>query len=489
MIHPPSKSTPYLTIMKTVTCKEPILNKYDGETTENDFMKDKKGIIILGGGLAGLSAGYVLSRDGRRVAVFEGNSIVGGLSRTIEMGNFRFDLGGHRFFTKNKRVEHFVKDLMNRELITVPRKSKIYFRNRYFDYPLKPANVLLGLGISTTLKILTDYGKEKFREFIRSSDNVSLEDWVVSNFGRTMFNLYFKEYSEKVWGAECEKISKEWVSQRIKGLSLGIALKSAFFKFGKNRIPTLADNFLYPSRGIGRISEKLKNGINKGKTVFTDTNIVQLNHNNFRIESVIAKNYDRTYVVEGDEFISTIPLTILVRILNPKPPEDIILSASTLRFRDLVIVTVAINRERVTDLTWLYLPEQGIPFGRIHEPKNWSVKMAPEGKTHIVAEYFCFEGDGTWRASDTELVEITIRNLEKLGLIKRDEVMDGIVIRVPKAYPLFEIGYREHYNKVISYLSGFKNLRIAGRGGMFRYHNMDDAIETGIETAEEIIKN
>lgn len=450
---------------------------------------NKDRIIILGGGLAGLSTGYLLSRAGRKVTVFESNSTVGGLSRTVVMGDFRFDLGGHRFFTNKKKVERFVKELMDGELLTVPRKSKIYLHNRYFDYPLKPVNAILGLGVPTTLKTIIDYGKEILKKSLKKNDIVSLEEWVVSNFGRTMFNIYFKEYSEKVWGMECKRISKEWVAKRIKGLSLGIAIKSAFFKFSKGRIPTLADNFLYPSLGIGRISERLRDGINGGNTVFTSTNIIRLNHNNFRIETAIARNCDLTCMVEGREFISSIPLTTLIHILHPKPPEDILSSASKLKFRDIIIVTIAINRERVTDLTWLYLPERNIPFGRIHEPKNWSAKMSPEGKTHIVTEHFCFEGDETWRRSDADLIKSTIQSLEKLGFIKIDEVIDCTVVRIPKAYPLFEIGYREHYDRIISYLDRFKNLHIAGRGGMFRYDNMDDVIETGIETAEKIINN
>ncbi|MEK6693248.1 MAG: FAD-dependent oxidoreductase [Nitrospirota bacterium] len=455
----------------------------------NGLENNKDRIIILGGGLAGLSAGYLLSGAGRDISVFESNPEVGGLSRTVEMGDFRFDLGGHRFFTNKERIERFVKELMDGELITVPRKSKIYLRNIYFDYPLKPSNVILGLGVLTTFKIITDFFKEMLKKHLRTSDIVSLEDWVVTNFGRTMFNLYFKEYSEKVWGTESERISKEWVAKRIKGLSLGTAIKSAFFKFSKRGIATLADDFLYPSTGIGRISEKLRDGINEGRSVITNTKIVRLNHNNHRIETAIAKNCDLTYIVEGREFISTIPLTTLVQILHPKPPEDILSSASKLRFRDLIIVTIAVNRERVTDLTWLYLPERKIPFGRIHEPKNWSSKMAPEGKTHIVTEHFCFEGDETWIKSDAELVKNTILGLEDLGFFKSYEVVDSAVIRVPKAYPLFEIGYREHYDKIINYFERFENLHITGRGGMFRYHNMDDAIETGIETAEKIINN
>lgn len=449
----------------------------------------KDEVIILGGGLAGLSAGYVLSKAGQPVIVFEGASTVGGLSKTVVRGEFRFDLGGHRFITKSEKIEHFVKELLDGELIVVPRKSKIYLRNKYFDYPLKSANAIFGLGVLTTLKIIFDYSIERFKKPLKEADNISLEDWVVSNFGRTMFNLYFKEYSEKVWGIECSRISAEWVAQRIHGLSLGVAIKNAFFKFSGNGIHTLADRFFYPQLGVGRISDKLQRGIDKNNHVLTNTSIVQLSHTDFRVEGVTVKNCDHTYAVTGREFISSIPITTLVQMLHPQAPEDVLNAASRLRYRDLVVVTVMVNRERVTDQTWIYIPERKIPFGRIHEPKNWSAEMAPEGKTHLVVEYFCFEGDETWRMSDDELARSTIQNLENLGFIKRNEVIDSVVLRVPKAYPLLEIGYREHYDKIINYLRRFKNLHIAGRGGMFRYYNMDHAIETGIEAAEKIIKN
>jgi len=444
--------------------------------------------VIFGGGLAGLSTGFILSQAKQPVRIFESDPAIGGLSKTIVHGKFRFDLGGHRFITKIEMIKHFVSNLLNGEFLIVPRKSKIYLGNKFFDYPLKPSNVILGLGIPATLKAVSDYGKEKIKSFFNNPVNISLEDWVVSNFGRTIFNLYFKEYSEKVWGMECKKISKEWVAQRIKGLSLWTAIKNAFFKFNGQEIDTLANKFIYPLRGIGQISERLKARIEKENPVFTNTKIIQINHKDFVVKSAIAKNCGQLYEIEGSEFVSSIPLTNLVKMLTPPAPADIIDAASRLKYRDLVIVTIMLNRERVTDLTWMYLPEQDIPIGRIHEPKNWSPYMAPQGKTHIVCEYFCFEGDTIWNSKNDDLISITIEHLERLGFIKRKEVIDSIVVRVPKAYPVFEVGYTEHHAKILRYLKNFKNLHIIGRGGMFRYYNMDHAIESGLEVAENILK-
>ena len=449
----------------------------------------KKEVIIMGGGLAGLSAGVGLSRAGQSVSVFESDSQVGGLSRTVSHGDFRFDLGGHRFFTKNKETEQFVKDILKGEYVTVNRKSKIYMNNQFFDYPLKPANALLGMGIPTTVKAISDYSRERIKNSFREKECISLEDWVVAHFGRTMFNIYFKEYSEKVWGIECHRISEEWVSRRIEGLSLGVAVKNALFKFSGRKVPTLVDKFIYPPMGIGRISDGMKEEIERKNTVHINTRVSEISHSNSIITNMVARNCNAAYDISGDEFVSSIPINHLVSMMNPAPPEDIMEAVSKLRYRDLVIVTIMLNRERVTDLTWLYLPEKDMPLGRIHEPGNWSSCMAPEGKTHIVAEYFCFKNDNIWNSTDEELTSMTVKHLEKLGLISKEDVFDSCIVKVAKAYPVFEVGYNEYYSRILNYLNNFKNLHITGRTGMFKYYNIDHAIESGREVAEKIIQN
>ena len=452
-------------------------------------MKDQKNdVLILGGGLTGLSAGFVLSKAGRKVKVFENDAEVGGLSKTIVKNGFRFDLGGHRFFTRDKKIDEFVRTLMGGELVSVRRTSKIYMRGKYFDYPLKPVNAIFGLGIPTTMKIMGDYGIEKIRGMLKPHENVSLEDWVVSNFGRTMFDIYFKEYSEKVWGIDCSRISAEWVAQRIKGLSLAKAVKNAFFKFSGKDLPTLVDRFIYPKLGIGRISDRLREEIEKHGDVHINTRVERVNRSGFAIKGIEVQNHKGRAVLEGGEFVSSMPMTALVKMLNPAPPGHVIEAASKLKFRDLVVVAVMIGRKRVTDQTWIYIPEQDIPFGRIHEPTNWSEMMAPEGKTVVVTEFFSFKGDAIWNEGDEKLSEITVRNLERLGFLKRHEVIDTAVVRAAKAYPLFEVGYKERCDVLYEYLAKFENLHIAGRSGMFRYYNMDHAIESGIDTAGKILK-
>lgn len=456
--------------------------------SNNDDMKLGNDLVILGGGLAGLSAGYVLSKAGRQLTVFERDSTVGGLSKTYVKNGFRFDLGGHRFLTHKKKLEDFALEVLKNDVITVPRTSQIYMFNKYFDYPLKAANAMFGLGMFTTILIIIDYLKEKIKNKISEPEIISLEDWVVSKFGRKMFNLYFKQYSEKVWGIDCSQISQEWVAKRIEGLSLWQAVKSAFNTVSGKGIKTLADEFLYPPLGIGVLSDNMEEAIEaKGNSVQTGTSIVRINHENFKIKSITVKDKDKTYDVESKEFITSIPLTHTAKMLHPAAPDDVIKAASSLHYRDIVIVTIMLDREQVTDLTWLYLPEKDMPLGRIHEPKNWSKKMSPEGKTSIVTEFFCFKDDKIWKSTDKELTDITVKHLEELGFIKKDEVLDSSVIREDKAYPLMEVGFREHYEKVLDYLNKFKNLHVIGRGGLFQYHNMDAAMETGIEAAEAIL--
>jgi protoporphyrinogen oxidase len=450
--------------------------------------KDSKKVVILGAGLAGLAAGYNLSAAGKTVNVIEADSTVGGLAKTITYHGFRFDLGGHRFFTTSRRVNNFVKGVLNEGFLVVHRKSKIYLFNRYFDYPLKPANVILGLKPLTSLRILRDYLKERVKAQIKAPDIITLEDWIVNRFGRAMFNLYFKPYSKKVCGIESAKISKEWGEHRIRDLSLWTAIKRAFSSVNTKYIATLADQFIYPPMGIGQISERLRDGIEKQNQVLTNTTVAQINHQNFRITNVIAKNEDQICKLAGEEFITSIPLPNFIKMIRPCPPEDIIKAASQLKFRNVVTVTIMLNRDRVTDNTWIYFPEKEIPFGRIHEPVNWSPQTAPPGKTHLVLEYFCSKGDKLWRLSDEQFISLSLDYLEKLDFIVKGDVIDSCVVRVPNAYPLFALDYRKYYLKVLKYLEQFKNLHIVGRVGRFKYHNMDHVIESGTHVAETILE-
>ncbi len=443
--------------------------------------------VILGGGPSGLAAGHVLSESGCNVLVIERQARVGGLAKTLEHHGFRFDLGGHRFITGNKQLESLVREILGGELLTVERSSKILLDGKLYDYPITVRNALSRLGLRKSIRIGADYLLEQMRKRFRKTPIISLEDWVVQHFGRSLFELFFKEYSEKVWGIPCNRIAREWVAARIKGLSLGVAIKAAFSRTGSRRPRTLANQFLYPPLGIGQICDGLKARIDEIGQVMTDTRVIGINHADNRIQSIIVKDAGGVQGYTGYEFISSIPLTLVVQLLNPQPPAEILQAAASLRFRDLIVVTVMINREHVTDQTWIYVPDSTVPFGRIHEPKNWSARMAPEGKTHLVVEYFCFREDAIWAETDTMLAQRTVRELGKLGIIEVEEVYDSVVMKIPNAYPLFEVDYIEKQKCIVDYLERFTNLELVGRGGQFEYYNTDHAMESGIAAAEAIL--
>lgn len=443
--------------------------------------------IVLGGGLSGLAAGYTFARSGIPTTVLEKETSVGGLARTISHGDYRFDLGGHRFLSDRKSLNDLVAGLLGDDLLTVPRTSQIYMGGNFYNYPLTPKNAIFGLGVGTSMRILLDYGREKLTTCLKDRNVVSLEDWVVAKFGRAMFNLYFKEYSEKVWGIRCNQINMDWVAKRIDGLSLGQTIKHAFFRSRKTKVKTLTDSFLYPRYGIGQIADQLKNGIVRNNEVKTDASITKVLWRKGRIEGVVWRKAQKESITVGENYISSIPLTVLLDKMDPKPPYHVLKSCSEIRFRSLVIVVLMLDREKVSDLTWMYLPGKEIPFGRVHEPKNWSCDMAPEGKTHIVAEYFCDRGDAVWNSSDDELAAVTTAHLQSLGFFTAQEVEDRCVLRIPHAYPLFNVGYEKHVKVITDYLDQISNLHLVGRSGLYSYLNMDHAMESGIRIAEQLL--
>ncbi len=278
------------------------------------------------------------------------------------------------------------------------------------------------------------------------------------------------------------------MARRIQGLNLAAALKNAFFRGSGKGIRTLIDRFLYPPQGIGTIADRLKERVERKNEVLCNVEVGRLRHEDSRIRAAQLRDGPRTTEIEARAFVSTVPLDELVRMLDPKPPAEVMGAASSLRFRDLIIVAVMLDRERATDQSWVYFPDHRTPFGRIHEPTNWSARMAPEGKTLIVAEQFCFKDDESWRASDEELADRTVASLHELGLISRREVLDTAVMRIAKAYPLFEVGYAQHCATVRNYLGRFSNLFLAGRSGTFSYHNMDHAMASGLDAADGVVR-
>ncbi len=443
--------------------------------------------IVLGGGLAGLAAAHRLTAAGFPAVILEKGSRVGGLARTISHGGFKFDLGGHRFLTDNERIMALVSGLLGDELLNVPRSSQIFMHGKFVDYPLNPVNALFGLGLSTTASIILDYGREKVRRVISEPPLVSLEDWVVAQFGRRMFDLYFRDYSEKVWGLDCSAISMEWVAKRIDGLSLWKAVKHALFKMNGRGCKTLTDSFVYPRLGIGQLSDRLYDYISARNQVRTSTEVQQVYHTAGMITGVELRDDNGSSLLRGNQYFSSIPLTMLLEKMCPRPPAEVMAAAARISFRSLVVVSLMLKRKKVTDLTWLYFPGKDVPFGRIHEPTNWSPEMAPAGQTHLVAEYFCERHDQTWNSTDEQLATTTAEQLQRLKFLDSSEVSDSCVLRVPYAYPIFNVAYRENLQIITDWLDRFENLQLIGRSGRYSYLNMDCAMESGIRAVEKVI--
>lgn len=446
-------------------------------------------VAVIGAGPAGLSAAFILSENNKSTVVLEMSGQVGGISRTIERDGFRFDIGGHRFFTKDEEVDDFFKRILGDEAIWVNRSSKIYYLSKYIDYPLKPANAIFGMGIGTTAKCLADYGYVKVRNIFGKPEIVSFQDWVSNEFGRELFKLFFKNYTEKVWGIDCDQICAEWAAQRIKGLSLRVAVKDALFPQKNGKVATLIDKFMYPRLGIGRISERLTEDVERlGNEVRMHSRVTAVNHEGGHITAVDVQADEGSYRLEVENLCSSMPLTELVLAMRPEAPAGVVEAALGLRYRDLVTVNLMIDKPQVTDQTWIYIHDPSFRLGRVHEPRNWSPAMAPEGKSSIVAEYFCFQDDDIWNMDDQALIDLTVDDLgRRLGFLEKGEVIGGFVVRVPKAYPMYELGYEIPLRKIRDYIAGFDNLEIVGRYGTYKYNNMDHSMKTGILAARNIL--
>ena len=454
----------------------------------NKVPKEAMKALIMGGGPAGLAAGKILTDSSAKCIVFEKDDGVGGLSRTHSHHGFLFDLGGHRFFTKKNELDEFIQRLMVDELIKVQRSSKIYFMNKYFEYPPTLVNSFMGLGPVISAEVFFSFLREKLR--LHKRPVVTLEDWVVSQFGRKMFELFFKNYTEKVWGVPCSQASASWSAQRIKGMSMLSTIKEALIPSKKDSPVSLIPHFSYPAHGIGRISERLKQEIEKKNEVRLNSRISKIMHDGKQITGLLVQTRDgKEYVEQGTNYLSSIPVTELIQNFDPPAPPEIIAAAKKLRYRDLLIVVLMFDSERITNDTWIYIPDPSIEFGRLHEPTNWSATMSPPGKTSLVFEYFCFETDPVWSRSDKDLAQRTIDEFTRIKLAPGAEkkVIDSCVVRARKAYPMHELGVDPAVELIKNYVRQFSNLMLMGRYGMFLYNNLDHSMETGIRAAQNLL--
>ncbi len=445
-------------------------------------------IGVVGAGPAGLTAAWELDRLGLRPTVFEAHpSLVGGLSRTERYGGYRFDIGGHRFFTKSDEIrELWHRFLPDEDFLVRQRMSRIYYRGRFFRYPLDAKDALRKLGVVEAARCGFSYLASTLRP---KRNIVSFEDWVVAHFGRRLYEIFFKTYTEKVWGMPCSEISADWAAQRIKGLSLFRAVKQALFGQRGEIVKTLIEEFEYPRLGPGMMWERVAEDLAaRGVSVQLGTRVAEIHHDGGRVVALEVETATESRRVAVDAMVSSMPIRALVEGLRPKPPSEVLDAARALRYRDFLTVVLVLDDPDVFPDNWIYIHDPSVRVGRVQNFKNWSPEMVPDQRhTALGLEYFCNEGDDLWDATDEELLERGSRELASIGLIDSDKVIDGTVIRVHKAYPVYDEEYAANVAVIRSYLDAeFDNLQLCGRNGMHKYNNQDHAMMTGLMAARNL---
>ena len=451
--------------------------------------------IIVGAGPAGLTAAYELTKQGAAVVVLESDpQYVGGISRTVDYRGYRFDIGGHRFFSKSREVEDLWTEILGADMLQRPRSSKIYYRGQFYAYPLKPFEALSQLGVFESALCILSFLRARLHP---TPNPKSFEDWVVNQFGRRLFRIFFKTYTEKVWGMSCREISADWAAQRIKGLSLGSAIQNALFPKRQLRdrpvvVKTLIDTFRYPRLGPGMMWEvcaakvrAMGGELQLGRTVIAcrfDSETYA-----WRISARAPDGTIEHYSAE--HLISSMPIRQLVAQIEPRLPEAAVRSGNSLRYRDFLTVGLILRERNRFNDNWIYIHDPNVKVGRVQNYKSWSPDMVPDPRCCSYGlEYFCFEGDGLWATKNEDLIELAKRELEQVGLASAEDVVDGCVIRQPKAYPVYDDDYKIHVEVVRQALETHcPNLHLAGRNGMHKYNNQDHAMMTALLAARNVL--
>jgi protoporphyrinogen oxidase len=444
--------------------------------------------VIIGAGPAGLAAGYELVQKQIQTVVLEQSDKVGGIARTEVYKDYRFDIGGHRFYTKNAEIQKLWEEVIGKDFIKVPRLSRIYYRGKYFDYPLSLFNTLINLGLLESILVFFSYLKARIRANLGMfPEPETFEDWVTFCFGHRLYKIFFKTYTEKVWGIPCNKIQAEWARQRIQGITLKSAVLNAVF--GSHQAKSLIKQFDYPILGPGMMWERFQEEINRGAgEVLLNTSVTKIERSEYHIKSISIHQDGEEKEIVGNQFISSMPITALVHRLNPPAPQEVLDAARSLSYRDFLIVPLIINVENLFEDNWIYIHTPDVKVGRIQNFKNWSLAMVPDpSKTCLGMEYFCSEGDEIWELSDKELIALATRELAQLGLVDASKVEDGTVLRQKKAYPVYDRNYRQHLRVIEQFLANFDNLQTVGRNGMHRYNNQDHSMLTGLLAAKNVL--
>jgi protoporphyrinogen oxidase len=456
-------------------------------------------VFVIGAGPAGLTAAYCLTKDTPNVIVIEKDPVyVGGISRTVEHNGFLFDIGGHRFFSKSKEIVDLWDEILPFDFIERPRLSRIYYGGKYYSYPLNAFEALSNLGLIRSSACMLSF---LYSKAFPIKDPKTFREWVCNQFGEKLFSIFFKTYTEKVWGMSCDEISADWASQRIKGLDLGVAVMNALKRVlpsgnagtkkgeGGAVVKTLIENFRYPRRGPGMMWDAAARQVKArgGKVLMgRDMREIRFEPEQNRWRIAVADANGKVERFTARHVISSAPVRELVQKLQPQLRS--LPNALNLRYRDFITVALMVDKPDLFPDNWIYIHDPSVKVGRVQNFRSWSPEMVPTGKTCLGLEYFCFEGDSLWTADDADLIALAKREIAKIGLISAEDVIDACVVRQEKAYPVYDETYRENVQAVRGELEKeYPNLHLVGRNGMHKYNNQDHAMMTAILTARNIL--
>jgi protoporphyrinogen oxidase len=452
-----------------------------------------KPVVVIGAGPAGLTAAYLLSKAQHPVVVLESDEVVGGISRSVERDGWRFDIGGHRFFTKVQPVEDLWHEILPAgDFLKRPRMSRIYYSGKYYDYPIRPLNALRNLGLAEATRCVGSYLWVRLRP---PEQQYSLEDYIVANYGRRLYSHFFKTYNEKVWGVPASEISADWGAQRIKGMSLFNAVWEpvrARVVGGRDRskqVTSLIDEFQYPKLGPGMMWERCHDLVTAaGGDVKFASSVTSIERGPGGAEAVVYENGGARVRVEADHVVSSMPLSDLARAMEPSAPSDVIAAADSLHYRDFLTVALVLPEEAGFPDNWIYIHDPQVKVGRVQNFASWSPYLVKEGHTCLGLEYWVLEGDSLWESSDDELVALATKELETIGLADASAVKHGYVVRMKKAYPVYDDSYRSAVETIREWLAAdVPNVHAVGRNGMHKYNNQDHSMYTAMLTVENIV--
>jgi len=439
-------------------------------------------IVVIGGGPAGLAAAARLCELGLAATVVEASPRVGGMAGSLNLWGHTVDFGPHRFFSSDPVVVGFWHRYVKSDFVMVSRQTRIYYRGRFFDYPLKAGNALRNLGLARASAAMASYLRARVTP---EQEDGSLEAWVSRRFGRVLFETFFKSYTEKLWGVSCRELDADWAAQRIQGLTLWGAVKSALVGNRGNEHKTLVDEFAYPAPGNQLFYDRLRAHIDEspGAQVRVSSPVAQVLVDEGKVTGVVLADGQQ---LGADWVVSSMPITLLLKAL-PGVPEAVESAASRLRFRNTILVYLLVAQTALFPDQWLYIHDPTVLHGRITNFRNWSPEIVGDDKHSVVClEFWCFDDDPIWSESEESLVRRATAELATVGLVDPEDVIEGRMVRVPRCYPVYEHGYLEPLKIVTDYLDTIDGLVPIGRYGSFKYNNQDHSILMGIMAAEAI---